>query len=70
MSYEERYGERMLSDNEQAELEDRIETLETLDKLERCVNAIKDLLNTPRETREDLEEILNEIEYEIGRIKE
>lgn len=68
MNYEEYYGERDLTDEEQATLNDRIETLERLDKLERCVDSIKDLLNTPRETKEDLDEILKEIEWEIGRI--
>lgn len=43
----------------------RVQNEERLKNLETCVERIKDLLKTNKATKEDLEEIVSEIEWEI-----
>ncbi len=43
----------------------RVQNEERLKNLETCVERIKDLLKTKKATKEDLEEIVSEIEWEI-----
>ena len=43
----------------------RVQNEERLGNLEKCVERIKDLLKTNKATKEDLEEIVSEIEWEI-----
>lgn len=43
----------------------RVQNEERLKNLETCVERIKDLLKTSKTTKEDLEEIVSEIEWEI-----
>lgn len=43
----------------------RVQNEERLKNLETCVERIKDLLKTSKATKEDLEEMVSEIEWEI-----
>lgn len=44
MNYEERYGEQILTDEQERQLEERIKTKERLQDLERAVSSIKELI--------------------------
>lgn len=61
MNYEERYGERCLTDEQQRLEEERIKKQERLEMLERCIERIKEIT----EEAENLEDLVSEIEYEI-----
>lgn len=61
MNYEERYGERILSDEEERRLQEKIEQEEKIEYLEKCIERIKEILNEEME----LSEKVSEIEYEI-----
>jgi len=61
MSYEERYGERYLTDEEERLEEERVKKEERLEMLERCVERIKELT----EEAASLEDLVSEINYEI-----
>lgn len=65
MNYEERYSERTLTDEQERELEDRLNKEERLEMLEKCVERIKDIL----ENKDNLEDLVSEIQYEIGGIE-
>ena len=65
MSYEEKYGEIILSDYEQEEIQQRIDDRERLERLEKCVEAIKDLLVQKVETMEEMKDLISEIDYQI-----
>ena len=65
MSYEEKYGEIILSDYEQEEIQQRIDDREKLERLEKCVEAIKDLLIQKVETMEEMKDLISEIDYQI-----
>lgn len=61
MNYEERYGERILSDEEERRLQEKLEQEEKIEYLEKCIERIKEILNEEME----LSEKVSEIEYEI-----
>ena len=67
MNYEEKYGERVLSDEQEREEQDRIDKEERLEQLELCVGRLKDLINSANENSlEDLKDLLSEMKYEIS----
>lgn len=61
MNYEERYGEKCLTDEQQRLEEERIKKQERLEMLERCIERIKEII----EEANNLEDLVSEIEYEI-----
>lgn len=66
--YEERYGERILGDWEEEQEQRRIDNEERLENLERCVSAIKDLVGSDLDSKEELLGCIEEIRYEIEQV--
>ena len=67
MNYYERYGERELSDSQERELEERIKNEERMEKLEGCVETIKELVDGEI-SKEDYQGLILEIKYVVNSI--
>ncbi len=66
MNYEERYGEQILTDEQERQLEERIKTKERLEALEKAVQAIKELVtDIGKLSIEQYEGLVEEIRWNV-----
>ena len=68
MNYYERYGEIPMSDEEERIAQERIDNQERIENLEKCLKAIKDIVNSTPNTEEELLDLVSEIKYEVNSI--
>ncbi len=64
MSYE--YDEPILSDLEQEAIQQRIDERERLERLEKCVGSIQDLIENVPKKKTELIDLVYEIKYIIN----
>ena len=66
MNYEERYGERILTDKEENELQERINIKEKNEIYEKVINTIKEIVSNLGElSLDEYKEIIKEIRWEV-----